>query len=57
MMFGTTCSQAELATDILTLLSELMEINSMEQAGCERNKERHGRIMNYLVGEQQDLNT
>lgn len=34
-----------------------MEINSMEQAGCERNKERHGKIMNNLVGEQQDLNT
>lgn len=29
----------------------------MEQAGCERNKGRHGRIMNNLVGEQQDLNT
>lgn len=29
----------------------------MEQAGCERNKGRHGRIMNNLVGAQQDLNT
>lgn len=28
-----------------------MEINSMEQVGYERNKERHGRIMNNLVGE------
>lgn len=34
-----------------------MEINSMEQAGCERNKGRHGKVMNNLVGEQQDLNT
>lgn len=34
-----------------------MEINSMEQAGCERNKERHGRVMNNLVGEQLDPNT
>ena len=40
-MFGvTTCSQAKLVTDILTLLSDLMEINSMEQAGCERNNEK-----------------
>lgn len=29
----------------------------MEQAGCERNKGRHGRVMNNLVGEQPDLNT
>lgn len=29
----------------------------MEQVGCERNKEGHGRVMNNLVGEQQDLNT
>lgn len=29
----------------------------MEQARCERNKGRHGKVMNNLVGEQQDLNT
>lgn len=29
----------------------------MEQAGCERNKGRHGSVMNNLVGEQPDLNT
>lgn len=34
-----------------------MEINSMEGAGCERNKGRHGGVMNNLDVEQQDLNT
>lgn len=37
--------------------SELMEINSMQEAGCERNKGRHGGVMNNLGVEQQDLNT
>lgn len=34
-----------------------MEIKSMERAGCERNKGRHGRLMNNLDAEQPDLNT
>lgn len=34
-----------------------MEINSKEQAGCERNKGGHGRVMNNLDVEQPDLNT
>lgn len=34
-----------------------MEIYSRGQAGCERNKGRHGRVMNNLDVEQPDLNT
>lgn len=34
-----------------------MEINSMEQASCERNKGTHRRVMNNLVVAQLDLST
>lgn len=42
---------------LLLFKAELMEIKSKEQAGCERNKGGHGRVMNYLDVEQPDLYT